>query len=222
MRIACSRVAIFGAMIARIGEALDSEIVSLGAGPTHLRVDGPTTLSGSIDVKTSKNAGVALLCALLGASGSAAARGAPGASPGTLLINGDFVQTPAGVLAIELGGTNQGVTYDLLQITGNAVLDGVLNVTNVGTFVPAAGDSFSFMTYNSHTGNFATFHFPVGTQLQASPGATAYAVSSPSAFNGAAMGTEPMTETRRLYDHFLELIPEEAVEKPARAALICD
>ena len=52
-------------MLARIGEALDSEIVSLGGGPTHLRVTGPTTLSGSIDVKTSKNAGVALLCASL-------------------------------------------------------------------------------------------------------------------------------------------------------------
>src|SRR3954453_1654153 len=52
-------------MLARIGEALDSEIVSLGGGPTHLRVTGPTTLSGSIDVKSSKNAGVALLCASL-------------------------------------------------------------------------------------------------------------------------------------------------------------
>ncbi len=52
-------------MIARIGSALDSEIVALGAGPTHLRVTGPTTLSGSIAVKTSKNAGVALLCASL-------------------------------------------------------------------------------------------------------------------------------------------------------------
>ncbi|QIX26677.1 UDP-N-acetylglucosamine 1-carboxyvinyltransferase [Nocardioides sp. JQ2195] len=53
-------------MLARIGSALDSEIVALGAGgPTHLRVTGPTTLSGSIDVKSSKNAGVALLCASL-------------------------------------------------------------------------------------------------------------------------------------------------------------
>lgn len=53
-------------MVARIGAALDSEIVNLGSpAPTHLRVTGPTTLSGSIDVKTSKNAGVALLCASL-------------------------------------------------------------------------------------------------------------------------------------------------------------
>ncbi len=57
-------------MIARIGEALDYEIVAVGpkdqpTGPSHLRVTGPTTLSGSIDVKSSKNAGVALLCASL-------------------------------------------------------------------------------------------------------------------------------------------------------------
>jgi UDP-N-acetylglucosamine 1-carboxyvinyltransferase len=53
-------------MLARIGEALDSEIVTLGtSGPSHLRVTGGTRLSGEIDVKTSKNAGVALLCASL-------------------------------------------------------------------------------------------------------------------------------------------------------------
>ncbi len=52
-------------MLARIGEALDSQLVSIGTGPAHLRVHGPTTLSGSIEVKTSKNAGVALLCASL-------------------------------------------------------------------------------------------------------------------------------------------------------------
>src|SRR4249919_3720813 len=53
-------------MLARIGDALDSEIVSLGvSGPMHLRVAGETVLSGSIEVKSSKNAGVALLCASL-------------------------------------------------------------------------------------------------------------------------------------------------------------
>ncbi|MBB1252766.1 UDP-N-acetylglucosamine 1-carboxyvinyltransferase [Streptomyces sp. OF3] len=57
-------------MIARIGEALDSEIVSLGySGPMHLRVVGRRRLSGAIDVKTSKNACVALLCATLLNSG---------------------------------------------------------------------------------------------------------------------------------------------------------
>ena len=53
-------------MLTRISEALDSEFVTLGKpGAIHLRVSGGATLSGSIDVKTSKNAGVALLCASL-------------------------------------------------------------------------------------------------------------------------------------------------------------
>jgi hypothetical protein len=44
----------------------DSEFVSLGhSGPQHLRIVGGKKLSGSIPVKTSKNAAVALLCASL-------------------------------------------------------------------------------------------------------------------------------------------------------------
>jgi UDP-N-acetylglucosamine 1-carboxyvinyltransferase len=53
-------------MVSRIAEALDSPIISVGGtGPTHLRVQGGTSLSGSIAVRTSKNAAVALLCASL-------------------------------------------------------------------------------------------------------------------------------------------------------------
>ncbi|WP_018348887.1 helix-turn-helix domain-containing protein [Longispora albida] len=53
-------------MLTRIGDALDSEIVSIGhTGPMHLRIVGGHQLSGSIDVRSSKNAGVALLCASL-------------------------------------------------------------------------------------------------------------------------------------------------------------
>ncbi len=53
-------------MLARIGNVLNSELVSVGqTGPSHLRVQGGTELSGAIDVKSSKNAGVALLCASL-------------------------------------------------------------------------------------------------------------------------------------------------------------
>ena len=53
-------------MLAKIGDALDSEFVSLGhSGPQHLRIVGGRKLAGSIDVKTSKNAAVALLCASL-------------------------------------------------------------------------------------------------------------------------------------------------------------
>lgn len=53
-------------MLARIGEALDQELLTLGQSrPQHLRIVGGTKLSGEIAVKTSKNAAVALLCAAL-------------------------------------------------------------------------------------------------------------------------------------------------------------
>lgn len=52
-------------MLARIGDVLSSEIVSLNTTGTNLRVNGGKELSGSIEVKTSKNAAVGLLCAAL-------------------------------------------------------------------------------------------------------------------------------------------------------------
>lgn len=53
-------------MLSRISAALEEEIVSIGhSGPLHLRISGGRTLSGSIGVKTSKNACVGLLCAAL-------------------------------------------------------------------------------------------------------------------------------------------------------------
>ena len=52
-------------MLARIGEVLSSEIVSLGGSGSSLEVNGGKKLSGSVEVKTSKNAAVGLLCAAL-------------------------------------------------------------------------------------------------------------------------------------------------------------
>ncbi len=64
-------------ILARIGAALDTGLVQLGstAGPTHLRVVGGRQLSGSIEVKSSKNAAVALLCACLLNDGTTVLRG---------------------------------------------------------------------------------------------------------------------------------------------------
>ena len=52
-------------MLARIGEVLSSEIVSINTSGNNLEVNGGQKLHGSIEVKTSKNAAVALLCASL-------------------------------------------------------------------------------------------------------------------------------------------------------------
>lgn len=53
-------------MLARISEVLSIEIVSLNQpGKVNFRINGGKQLSGSIEVKTSKNAAVGLLCAAL-------------------------------------------------------------------------------------------------------------------------------------------------------------
>jgi UDP-N-acetylglucosamine 1-carboxyvinyltransferase len=53
-------------LLGRLSEALESELISVGAqGPTHLRVEGGHPLRGTVAVKSSKNAAVALLCAAL-------------------------------------------------------------------------------------------------------------------------------------------------------------
>jgi UDP-N-acetylglucosamine 1-carboxyvinyltransferase len=63
-------------MVNRIAEALASPLISVGSnGPTHLRVRGGAKLKGSIDVRSSKNAAVALLCASLLNHGRTVIRG---------------------------------------------------------------------------------------------------------------------------------------------------
>ncbi|MGB3023827.1 MAG: UDP-N-acetylglucosamine 1-carboxyvinyltransferase [Candidatus Saccharimonadales bacterium] len=52
-------------MLARIGEVLSSDIVSLNTTGNNLEIHGGRKLHGEIEVKTSKNAAVALLCAAL-------------------------------------------------------------------------------------------------------------------------------------------------------------
>ena len=53
-------------LLGRLSAALESELISLGpTGPTHLRVAGGRPLRGSVVVKSSKNAAVALLCGAL-------------------------------------------------------------------------------------------------------------------------------------------------------------
>ena len=51
--------------LGRISDVLDKQLISLNPGAVSLRIEGGHELSGEIDIKTSKNATVALLCATL-------------------------------------------------------------------------------------------------------------------------------------------------------------
>ncbi len=51
--------------LGRISDVLNKQLLSLSSSELNLRIEGPTHLKGSIKLKTSKNAAVALLCASL-------------------------------------------------------------------------------------------------------------------------------------------------------------
>jgi len=86
-----------------------------------------------------------------------------GSSPGTLTINGNYVQKAGGSLDIEIGGFSKGVTYDWLNITGIATLDGTLNVDLLGGFIGSVGAKFDIMSYaGGVSGDFANKNLPAG------------------------------------------------------------
>jgi UDP-N-acetylglucosamine 1-carboxyvinyltransferase len=63
-------------MVNRIAAALDAPLISVGQpAPQHLRVQGGVKLNGTIEVRSSKNAAVALLCASLLNHGRTVIRG---------------------------------------------------------------------------------------------------------------------------------------------------
>ena len=85
----------------------------------------------------------------------------PGNSVGTLVVEGDYVQTATGTLWIELGGTMPGQS-DLLDVVGGAAsLDGALQVTLDSGFVPQANESITVLTASGgRNGVFASVGLP--------------------------------------------------------------
>jgi hypothetical protein len=86
---------------------------------------------------------------------------APGASPGLTAVQGDFTQVDGGRLEIELGGRAPATEFDRLTVTGGATLAGALDVSLIGGFVPAAGDSFEVLRADGGIFNaFSTTSLP--------------------------------------------------------------
>ncbi len=80
---------------------------------------------------------------------------APGNSPGTLSVFGDYVQLDTGILEIELGGLTAGTLYDQLVVSGNAALNGSLVVSLYDGFTLEDGQVFTILTASNITGQFA-------------------------------------------------------------------
>jgi hypothetical protein len=68
----------------------------------------------------------------------------PGASPGKLTIQGDYLQKTGGSLVIQIYGDVPGVSYDVLSVLGNATLGGDLYLDILDPSL--TGGSFDFIT----------------------------------------------------------------------------
>jgi hypothetical protein len=91
-------------------------------------------------------------------NGGTLAPGSP--AVGTTNVAGEYlVVSPDAALEIELGGTAAG-QFDRLVVSGQALLDGSLNVSLVNGFSPANGDSFDILDFGTLAGAFGTVNLP--------------------------------------------------------------
>jgi len=150
-----------------IGETSNINVDVLAA---YIQTAGTTTvngtlLAGEVDIKGGTllgNGTVNVIADVLVDGGAVN----PGASTGELEIIGDYRNTAAGTLLAEIGGTEQGVTYDFLNIDGNAAIEGgILDVSLVNNFAPLVGQVFTILEANSVTGVFDTELLPTFNNL---------------------------------------------------------
>ncbi len=88
---------------------------------------------------------------------------APGNSPGTFEVKGDFHNRRK--LEIELGGSERGLDYDFVIVNGKATIDGTLEIKFVNGYVPHNGEKFSIMQHTSISGRFSSIVVPNGFQI---------------------------------------------------------
>jgi len=121
---------------------------------TYSQSAGTTTVDGTLTAaNVSINGGGLDGTGTIAGSLTNAAIVTPGDAPGMLTIQGNYTQTSAGALDINLAGTG---AYGQLTISGTATLTGALNVTLTSGFTPAAGAWFTILTFAARSGDFST------------------------------------------------------------------
>jgi autotransporter-associated beta strand protein len=81
---------------------------------------------------------------------------APGDSPGTLHVGGNYSQSSGGTVEIDIASL---LSFDQLAVSGTASLSGTLDVTLDG-YTGHAGDMFTILTSPGLTGNFLNLDLP--------------------------------------------------------------
>jgi hypothetical protein len=134
------------------------------AGSTH--VNGTLTLTSPttsiVDLQGGTLDGNGLIEGDVLNGGGVIAAGMADGETGTLTIEGMFTQSATGTMLVEIGGSDQGVSYDLISVIGNdATIDGTLEVSFVDGFAPVIGESFDILTAVNVIGEFGDTLLPV-------------------------------------------------------------
>jgi hypothetical protein len=75
-------------------------------------------------------------------------------APGMLTVTGNYSQAQYATLMIQIAGASPD-QFSVLNVLGNANLNGFLDPMLLNGFVPTLGDSFTFLNYASITGEFS-------------------------------------------------------------------
>lgn len=100
---------------------------------------------------------------------------APGTSPGSTTIIGDYTQQVGASLEIELSGTLQGTEFDFVNGTGIASIAGDLELALIDGFMPQATDEFIILSSNVLVGSFD--NVASGTRLDTTDGLGSFVVA---------------------------------------------
>ncbi|HUC80757.1 MAG TPA: T9SS type A sorting domain-containing protein [Flavisolibacter sp.] len=143
--------------------------LTLNSGSTFENFVGGRVISGTITVHPGSNfinSGTLDGTVVINGNGNIINRGvlAPGNSPGTATINGNYTATASAVHNFEVGGLAAS-SYDRLNVSGNVVLAGTLNIALINGFAPATGNPDLSIITGTISGTFSTVNLPSRYQL---------------------------------------------------------
>jgi hypothetical protein len=118
----------------------------------------------------------------------------PGSSPGSLSVGGDYVQLDVSTLAIELQSFGE---HDLLEVAGDAVLDGFLEIS-LG-FTPTNGNMFTILTAANITENLQLTGDAAGFSLSIDGGTSLVLTYSVEGSGTSVLVPEPATWLTSLF-----------------------
>jgi RHS repeat-associated protein len=128
--------------------ANNAQVVLDGPGSTFLKLNTLAANVGSLSFLNGRS---------LTTTGAFSNTGALTVGVGsTLAVMGNYTQSTAAALNVQLGGAPDSGQFGQVTCTGNAALAGALNVSLVGGFGATAGQTFPVMSFAGSSGAFDT------------------------------------------------------------------